>query len=201
VPLFPPDVVLDGHKAEVVKLIGSSNKPAIFSSPDWADSGGLISFGPDLADAGRHQIAQLDRMLKGEKPPTCRSTVPPNFSSASISSPREQWASSYPPRRSPAPTESSNEAAPVKSVNGSRTKCGPIPKCPRQRSSRCAAPSKIPVHSATAPQSNPKYLPIHARYGRFLVRFNWRAKRFSSGALLDKRITRKLISGDAPIVE
>jgi putative tryptophan/tyrosine transport system substrate-binding protein len=72
-------VVLDGHKAEVVKLIGSSNKPAIFSSPDWADSGGLISFGPDLADAGRHQIAQLDRMLKGEKPPDLPFDRPTKF--------------------------------------------------------------------------------------------------------------------------
>jgi putative ABC transport system substrate-binding protein len=66
--VLPPDVILDNRKAEVVKLIGASNKPAIFSSPDWADSGGLIAFGPDFADAGRHQIEQLDRVLKGEKP-------------------------------------------------------------------------------------------------------------------------------------
>jgi putative tryptophan/tyrosine transport system substrate-binding protein len=66
--VLPPDVILDNRKAEVVKLIGASNKPAIFSSADWADSGGLIAFGPDFADAGRHQIEQLDRVLKGEKP-------------------------------------------------------------------------------------------------------------------------------------
>jgi putative ABC transport system substrate-binding protein len=49
--VFPPDVLLDNRKAEIVKLIGSSNKPAIFSSPDWADSGGLIAYGADFTDA------------------------------------------------------------------------------------------------------------------------------------------------------
>lgn len=66
--MFPPDVVLSRHKAEVVKLIGLSKKPAIFPSPDWAESGGLLAFGPDLAEASRHWILQLDRVLKGEKP-------------------------------------------------------------------------------------------------------------------------------------
>lgn len=66
--MFPPDVVLSRHKAEVVKLIGLSKKPAIFPSPDWAESGGLLAFGPDLAEANRHWILQLDRVLKGEKP-------------------------------------------------------------------------------------------------------------------------------------
>ncbi|MBR0801845.1 ABC transporter substrate-binding protein [Bradyrhizobium jicamae] len=66
--MFPPDVVLSSYKAEVLKLIGLSNKPAVFPSSDWAESGGLLSFGPDLAEVGRHSIFQLDRVLKGEKP-------------------------------------------------------------------------------------------------------------------------------------
>jgi hypothetical protein len=33
----------------------------------------------------------------------------------------------------------------------------------------------------------PKYLPIRARHGRFFGRFNLRARRFSSGALLDNK--------------
>ncbi|HXN70800.1 MAG TPA: ABC transporter substrate-binding protein [Bradyrhizobium sp.] len=66
--MFPPDAILDSRKADVIKLINPGNKPAIFSQPEWADSGGLIAFGPDFADAARHQIEQLDRVLKGEKP-------------------------------------------------------------------------------------------------------------------------------------
>jgi len=54
--------------AEVIKLVGLSNKPAIFPSPDWVANGGFMSFGPDFADAFRHLIAQLDRVLKGAKP-------------------------------------------------------------------------------------------------------------------------------------
>jgi putative ABC transport system substrate-binding protein len=66
--VVPPDAALSVHEAEVVKLIGLSNKPAIYPSPDWAASGGLMSFGPDFDEASRHVISQLDRVLKGEKP-------------------------------------------------------------------------------------------------------------------------------------
>jgi len=66
--VFVPDIVLNSHMAEVIKLVGLSNKPAIFPSPDWAANGGLMSFGPDFSDAYRHLISQLDRVLKGAKP-------------------------------------------------------------------------------------------------------------------------------------
>jgi putative tryptophan/tyrosine transport system substrate-binding protein len=77
--VVPPDAVLSFHEAEVVKLIGLSNKPAIYPSPDWAESGGLMSFGPDFAEAGRHVIAQLNRVLKGEKPSDLPFDRPTNF--------------------------------------------------------------------------------------------------------------------------
>ena len=66
--VFIPDVVLSAHMAEIIKLVGASNKPAIFPSPDWVSNGGLMCFGPDYADASRHLTAQLDRILKGAKP-------------------------------------------------------------------------------------------------------------------------------------
>jgi putative tryptophan/tyrosine transport system substrate-binding protein len=66
--VFVPDVVLNAHMAEVIKIVGLSNKPAIFPSPDWVANGGFMSFGPDFADATRHLISQLDRVLKGAKP-------------------------------------------------------------------------------------------------------------------------------------
>src|SRR6478609_2487073 len=66
--VFIPDVVLSAHMAEIIKLVGASNKPAIFPSPDWVRNGGLMSFGPDYADASRHLTAQLDRILKGANP-------------------------------------------------------------------------------------------------------------------------------------
>ncbi|MGL3108074.1 ABC transporter substrate-binding protein [Bradyrhizobium sp. BR 1432] len=66
--VFVPDVVLSSHMAEVIKMVGLSNKPAIFASPEWVANGGLISLGPDFSDATRHLISQLDRVLKGAKP-------------------------------------------------------------------------------------------------------------------------------------
>jgi putative ABC transport system substrate-binding protein len=66
--VFVPDVVLNAHMAEVIKLVGLGNKPAIFPSPDWVANGGFMSFGPDFSDATRHLISQLDRVLKGAKP-------------------------------------------------------------------------------------------------------------------------------------
>ena len=66
--VFIPDVVLSAHIDEIVKLVGASGKPAIFPSADWVRSGGLMSFGPDYADASRHLTAQLSRILKGAKP-------------------------------------------------------------------------------------------------------------------------------------
>jgi putative ABC transport system substrate-binding protein len=66
--VFIPDVVLAAHMAEIIKLVATSNKPAIFPSPDWVSNGGFMSFGPDFADASRHLVAQLDRVLKGAKP-------------------------------------------------------------------------------------------------------------------------------------
>lgn len=66
--VFVPDAVLNAHMAEVIKMVALSNKPAIFASPEWVANGGLMSFGPDFADATRHLVAQVDRVLKGAKP-------------------------------------------------------------------------------------------------------------------------------------
>ena len=66
--VFVPDVILNAHMAEVIKLVDLGNKPAIFPSPDWVANGGFMSFGPDFSDATRHLISQLDRVLKGAKP-------------------------------------------------------------------------------------------------------------------------------------
>jgi putative ABC transport system substrate-binding protein len=66
--VFVPDIVLSAHMAEVIKIVGLSNKPAIYPAPDWVANGGFMSFGPDFSDALRHLISQLDRVLNGSKP-------------------------------------------------------------------------------------------------------------------------------------
>jgi putative tryptophan/tyrosine transport system substrate-binding protein len=66
--VFVPDAIVSAHMAEVIRLVGLSGKAAIFPSPDWVANGGFMSFGPDFADAARHLISQVDRVLKGTKP-------------------------------------------------------------------------------------------------------------------------------------
>src|SRR6188768_85255 len=66
--VFVPDAIVSAHMVEVIKLVSLGGKPAIFPSPDWVANGGFMSFGPDFADASRHLISQLDRVLKGTKP-------------------------------------------------------------------------------------------------------------------------------------
>ena len=66
--VFVPDVILNAHMAEVIRMVGLGNKPAIFPSPDWVANGGFMSYGPDYSDAFRQLMSQLDRVLKGAKP-------------------------------------------------------------------------------------------------------------------------------------
>jgi putative ABC transport system substrate-binding protein len=66
--VFVPDVVLNAHMLDIIKMVNLSRRPAIFPAPDWAANGGLISFGPDFADATHHLIAQVDRVLRGSVP-------------------------------------------------------------------------------------------------------------------------------------
>jgi putative ABC transport system substrate-binding protein len=66
--LIVPDVVLSSRKDEIIRLIAQTNKPAVFSERQWADSGGLVTFGPDIREASRHWASQLIRVLNGQKP-------------------------------------------------------------------------------------------------------------------------------------
>ena len=66
--VFVPDAIVSAHMAEVIRLVGLGGKAAIFPSPDWVANGGFMSFGPDFADAARHLISKVDRVLKGTKP-------------------------------------------------------------------------------------------------------------------------------------
>jgi putative ABC transport system substrate-binding protein len=66
--VFVPDVVLTTRRDEIIRLIAPTRKPVIFPGRNWVDSGGLMSYGPDLQDASRRWAAQLIRVLKGEKP-------------------------------------------------------------------------------------------------------------------------------------
>jgi putative tryptophan/tyrosine transport system substrate-binding protein len=55
------------HRARVVAMAASLRLPAIYGFRDFVQSGGLMSYGPDLPDLYRRSATYIDKILKGEK--------------------------------------------------------------------------------------------------------------------------------------
>jgi putative ABC transport system substrate-binding protein len=52
----------------IIKLAARHRLPSVYSYRYFANSGGLISYGPDPIDQFRRAAGYVDRILKGEKP-------------------------------------------------------------------------------------------------------------------------------------
>ena len=63
-----PDTFTIGHRADITSLANRYLVPAVYWSRDFAELGGLISYGPDVVDEFRRAASYADRILKGEKP-------------------------------------------------------------------------------------------------------------------------------------
>jgi hypothetical protein len=62
------DVFLNNRRAQLVNLASRYALPAIFSNRDFAEIGGLMSYGSDIKDAYRQVGVYVGRILKGAKP-------------------------------------------------------------------------------------------------------------------------------------
>jgi putative ABC transport system substrate-binding protein len=56
------------HREQIIALAARHKLPSVYYRRYFATSGGLISYGPDLADQYRRAAGYVDRILKGEKP-------------------------------------------------------------------------------------------------------------------------------------
>ena len=56
------------HRDLIIALAARHRLPAIYPFRFLVQSGGLISYGPDLIEPYRHAASYVDRILKGEKP-------------------------------------------------------------------------------------------------------------------------------------
>jgi len=56
------------HRSRVLDMAAKSALPAVYTLPEWADAGGLMSYAADVNDQHRRAAAYVDRILKGAKP-------------------------------------------------------------------------------------------------------------------------------------
>jgi putative ABC transport system substrate-binding protein len=56
------------RRAEIAAKVAQMRLPAIYSFREYAQSGGLMSYGSDLPDLYRRAASYVDKILKGEKP-------------------------------------------------------------------------------------------------------------------------------------
>ena len=55
-------------RGKVVEFATKGRLPGIYSTPDWVDGGGLMSYAPAYADQYRRAAVYVDKILKGTKP-------------------------------------------------------------------------------------------------------------------------------------
>ena len=60
--------VFSSERKRLVNLAAKNRLPTVFSFREYVEAGGLISYGPDLADLYRRSATYVDRILKGTKP-------------------------------------------------------------------------------------------------------------------------------------
>ena len=66
--LVADDPYLESLREKVVALATQHGLPAIYIARDFTEAGGLMSYGPSIADAYRLVGVYVGRILKGEKP-------------------------------------------------------------------------------------------------------------------------------------
>jgi putative tryptophan/tyrosine transport system substrate-binding protein len=62
------NVLIRQHRRQIVGLALKNQLPAIYDSREFAEVGGLMSYGANLADIFRRAATYMDKILKGAKP-------------------------------------------------------------------------------------------------------------------------------------
>ena len=78
--LVPADQLTTNNRARIVDLAARTRMRTLYELREFVDDGGLISYGPNVADMYRHGAARLvDRILKGAKPADLPIEAPTKF--------------------------------------------------------------------------------------------------------------------------
>jgi len=77
-----PDAFLNSHRATIISLAARNKVPAVSQTSFITRDGGLISYGPDLADLYRRGAGYVDRILRGARPSDLPVQLPAKFEMA-----------------------------------------------------------------------------------------------------------------------
>jgi putative tryptophan/tyrosine transport system substrate-binding protein len=67
------------HRELIIRLAAQHRLPAVYAYRVFVTSGGLITYGPDIASLYRRAAGYVDRILKGEKPADLPVQAPTNY--------------------------------------------------------------------------------------------------------------------------
>ena len=74
-----PDVFTTAHRVPITSAAARNNVPAVYPLSVFARDGGLLSYGPDVAETFRRAASYVDRILRGEKPGDLPVQLPTKF--------------------------------------------------------------------------------------------------------------------------
>jgi putative ABC transport system substrate-binding protein len=63
-----PSVMFFNERRRLVDLAAKNRLPAVYTTREFADAGGLMAYGPNFADMWRRAATYVDKILKGAKP-------------------------------------------------------------------------------------------------------------------------------------
>jgi ABC-type uncharacterized transport system substrate-binding protein len=73
------DPLTVSHRMRIVDLAAKSRLPTMYDVREFVEAGGLMAYGPSLADLFRRAAAYVDKILKGAKPGTLPVEQPMKF--------------------------------------------------------------------------------------------------------------------------
>jgi putative ABC transport system substrate-binding protein len=63
-----PTGMFAANRRQLLDAAAKHRVAGVFASKEWAESGGLIAYGPDSFEADRHAAAYVDKILRGARP-------------------------------------------------------------------------------------------------------------------------------------
>jgi putative ABC transport system substrate-binding protein len=74
-----PSTVLIAYQQQIAELALEFRLPAASEQPEFAEAGGLLSYGPSVFATGQRQAWYVDQILKGKKPADLPVEAPDHF--------------------------------------------------------------------------------------------------------------------------